>query len=167
MMISRSGVNDWERGSITKWKHRMNLPSDNFFGTCKTLQIARENVLATNMSVEFLGYSSSDNINVKSVFISLSSPTWITQPLEFQAKDIGWTSTNLQTYAEGGLHAIAPLTLKDPGINFWMQYFNNLTIINFGSVNVLFILLGPNWPIYPNCHVCPICLNCSFCPNCP
>lgn len=115
LMISRSGVNDWERGSMTKWKHRMNLPSDNFFGTCKTLQIARENVLATNMSVEFLGYSSSDNINVKSVFISLSSPTWISQPLEFQAKDIGWTSTNLQTYAEGGLHLIAPLTLKDPG----------------------------------------------------
>ena len=111
----RSGVNDWERGSITQWKHQMNLPSDAFFDTCKTLRISRTNV-PQNMSVEFLGYSSNDNINVKSVLISLSSPTWISrQPLEFQAKDIGWTSTNLQTYIDGGLHVISQLQLKNPG----------------------------------------------------
>ena len=47
-------MNDWERGSITQWKHRMNLPSDNFFGTCKTFQITRESI-PKNMSIEFLG----------------------------------------------------------------------------------------------------------------
>ena len=77
------------------------------------------------MSVELLGYSSTDNINVKSVLISLSSPTWISHPLEFQAKDIGWTSTNLQTYIDGGLHVISQLHIKNPGTTMFKNRPNH------------------------------------------
>ena len=135
-MFFRSGVNDWERGSITKWKHQMNLPSDAFFDSCKTLRISRANV-PQNVSVELLGYSSTDNINVKSVLISLSSPTWISHPLEFQAKDIGWTSTNLQTYIDGGLHVISQLHIKNPGTTMFKRHSGRKSLKNVSFFNQL------------------------------
>ena len=88
--INRSGVNDWESGSKTEWKHQMNLPSDSFFGNCLELEIHLNNV-PKNLSAEVLGYYNRDHIKIDMIQLIFVSPTWISHPMKFQASNLGWT----------------------------------------------------------------------------
>ena len=89
-ILNRSGVNDWESGSKTEWKHQMNLPSDSFFGNCLEFDIHLNNI-PKNLSVEILGYYNRDHIKIDMVQLIFVSPTWISHPMTFQASNLGWT----------------------------------------------------------------------------
>ena len=47
------------------------------------------------------GYHERDNIKVEEVLVNFASKTWLSQPLQFHASNIGWTGTNYQSYDEG------------------------------------------------------------------
>ncbi len=114
MINYRYGVNDWEKGTSTIWRHKMDLPNDAYFGTCHGFQIQKESVPA-DLQVEMLGYYNRDNLEVDRIQLDFTSPTWLGEPLQFQADNVGWTSTNYKTFADGGVHVEAPLTLLNPG----------------------------------------------------
>ena len=64
LVSSRSGIDDFERGTTTVWLHQMNSPKDDaFFGTCHSLKINR-GFLQDHLWLEFLGKKSSDHIQV-------------------------------------------------------------------------------------------------------
>ena len=60
------------------------------------------------------GYHERDNINIEEVLVSFASKTWLSQPLQFYASNMGWTGTNYESYDEGGVHLVTPLNLKNP-----------------------------------------------------
>ena len=47
------------------------------------------------------GYHERDNINIEEVLVSFASKTWLSQPLQFYASNMGWTGTNYESYDEG------------------------------------------------------------------
>ena len=47
------------------------------------------------------GYHERDNIKVEEVLVNFASKTWLSQPLQFYASNMGWTGTNYQSYDEG------------------------------------------------------------------
>jgi hypothetical protein len=112
--FSRQGVNDWEKGTNVIWKHKMDLPSDAFFGKCRGFKIQR-NLIPKNLSVEVLGYYNRDNIKIDTILVAFVSPTWLGQPLEFETANLGWTTTNINTYGDGGVHVLKSLKLQNQG----------------------------------------------------
>ena len=44
------------------------------------------------------GYHERDNIKIEKVLVSFASQLWISPHLQFEAAEIGWTSTNYQRF---------------------------------------------------------------------
>ena len=66
------------------------------------------------------GYHERDNINIEEVLVSFASKTWLSQPLQFYASNMGWTGTNYESYDEGycdlscGAERILPEHIYNP-----------------------------------------------------
>ena len=112
--LDRPGVNDWEAGSIATWADKEF--ASQYLGTCSSQFRISASSPSLTLNAELLGYYDRDDVNVRRVSAVLStSGAWLGGgDLVYEsAVEVGWTTTNKETYEDGGAHIKIALRLKD------------------------------------------------------
>lgn len=114
--LDRSGINDWESGSVTVWRNTMYAGGPQYLGACSHLKMNKAPP-PQFITGELLGYYDRDYIDVFKLKVSFKSKAWLGLSAEYRAEpeQLGWTRTNKETYIDGGAHLKVNLTLRNPG----------------------------------------------------